>query len=120
MGTIDGSVKWDEVHAHPAFLQYFGITPHYGVRLKDDGSREEYEHRADGDSFIPGRVPVPGCGLSKWVLNEDVPFGVICQQAGAVHFEDNGDHDGDSTVGIVETFEGKLKPVKGISVNPIV
>lgn len=122
LGTLDGSVKWDEAHAHPAFLQMFGIQPHYSVRLKDDGSRQTFDHEGEcfGDWGIHGRVPVPGSSTQKWVANPLVPFGVVCQNAALVHYQDNGDHDGDSGVTIVLDFQGNLKPIKaGLNVNPI-
>ncbi len=121
LGTIDGSIKWDEAHAHPAFLQMFDIIPHFSVRLKEDGSRETFDHQeALGDWGIHGRVPVPGSSTQKWVANSNVPFGVVAQNAALVHHQDNGDHDGDSGVTIVLDAQGNLKPIKaGRNVNPI-
>lgn len=120
MGTVDGSVGWGEIHAHPAFLALYGLQPHYEVRYKEDGSSYQTDHNPKGDWAVNGRVPVPGSSTQKWVANSRVPFGVVCQNAALVHYQDNGDHDGDSGVTIVLDHKGKLKPVKaGINVNPI-
>lgn len=121
LGTIDGSIKWDEAHAHPAFLELFDIVPHFHVSLNEDGSRETFNHMdALGDWGIHGRVPVPGSSTQKWVANSNVPFGVVAQNAALVHQQDNGDHDGDSGVTIVMDCQGTLKPIKaGRNVNPI-
>lgn len=120
MGTVDGSIGWDEIHAHPAFLAMFGLTPHYEVEYKQDGSSYKTNQNPKGDWGVNGRVPVPGSSTQKWVANNRVPFGVVCQNAALVHYQDNGDHDGDSGVTIVLDHKGKLKPVKaGLNVNPI-
>ena len=121
MGTLDGSVKRDEMHAHPAFLEMFGIIPHYTVGLKEDGQRYTKDHLdALGDWTTNGRVPVPGSSTQKWVANWSVPFGVVLQLASVVKEQDQGDHDGDSGVSIVMDCQGNLKPIKaGRNVNPI-
>lgn len=120
LGTLDASVAWDEIHAHPAFLEMFGINAHFEIRLREDGTREEFNYFCMGDYAVSGRVPVPGSATQKWVANNDVPFGVIAQNAALVHHQDCGDHDGDSGVSIVLDFMGNLKPIKaGMRVNPI-
>jgi hypothetical protein len=97
--TIHNSVAEDEIHIHSATADYYGITT--------------------GDWLVIGRVPVPGVGRLKVVLNDRVPFGTAVMQAGVKHEIEEGDVDGDSLVAIIIDSRGRIKAAKGKMVNPV-
>ena len=97
--TIHNSVADDEIHLHSATADYYGIVGE--------------------DWLVIGRVPVPGVGRLKVVINDRVPFGTAVMQAGVKHEIEEGDVDGDSLVAIIIDSRGRIKAAKGKMVNPV-
>jgi hypothetical protein len=97
--TIHNSVADDEIHIHSATADYYGIV--------------------GGDWLVIGRIPVPGVGRLKVVVNDHVPFGTAVMQAGVKHEIEEGDVDGDSLVAIIIDSRGRIKAAKGKMVNPV-
>lgn len=100
-GTIDASVARDELHICKDMATTWGLEA--------------------GDIAVPGRVPVPGMGCLKVVLNNHVPYGTVVIASATQHAIQEGDCDGDSVIFLAFSPEGKLRvpPQRGRAVNPI-
>lgn len=87
--TLDASVRNDEMHMCSAMLKFWGLEA--------------------GDFAVLGRVPVPGMGVFKITINEDVPFGTAVVNAAMKHAVEEGDVDGDQLLFIAFSGEGVLR-----------
>lgn len=87
--TLDASVRKDEMHMCSAMLAFWGLEA--------------------GDLAVLGRVPVPGMGVFKITINEDVPFGTAVVNAAMKHAVEEGDVDGDQLLAVIFSKEGELR-----------
>ena len=87
--TIDASVALDELHISQSMATEWGLE--------------------EGDFIIPGRVPVPGVGVLKLVINNRVPYATVVLSAATKHAIEEGDVDGDSIIFLAFSKDGILR-----------
>lgn len=87
--TIDASVALNELHISQEMATIWKLE--------------------EGDFILPGRVPVPGVGVLRLRINDNVPLGTVVLSAATKHAIEEGDVDGDSIIFLAFSPEGDLR-----------